>query len=152
GQLRSFVKQKLPDYMIPSAFVVLDALPLTPNGKLDRRNLPKPDQTRPDIEANYVAPQTEVERRIAAVWEEVLHLENIGIHDHFFEIGGHSLLATQIISRLRQVLQMDLSVRTLFEAPTIARFAEYCEIIHATVQGLQHSFDTSDGEYEEIEI
>jgi amino acid adenylation domain-containing protein/non-ribosomal peptide synthase protein (TIGR01720 family) len=125
NQLRSFLKQKLPDYMIPSAFVVLDALPLTPNGKVDRRNLPKPDQNRPDSAANYVAPQTDVERTIATVWEEVLHLENIGIHDNFFEIGGHSLLATQIISRLRQILQMDLSVRTLFTAPTIASFAEF---------------------------
>ena len=131
SQLRSFLKQKLPDYMIPSAFVVLDALPLTPNGKVDRRGLPKPDTNRPDSEADYVAPQTDVERTIAAVWEEVLHLENISIHDNFFEIGGHSLLATQIISRLRQILQMDLSIRTLFTAPTIASFAEYCE----TIQG-----------------
>jgi amino acid adenylation domain-containing protein len=152
SQLRSFLKQKLPDYMIPSAFVVLDALPLTPNGKVDRRGLPKPDQTRPDVEANYVAPQTEVERTIAAVWQEVLHLENIGIHHNFFQIGGHSLLATQIISRLSQVFQINLSVLTLFEAPTIASFAEYCEIVQGTVQGLQNSFDTSDGEYEEIEI
>ena len=152
NQLRSFLKQKLPDYMVPSAFVILDALPLTPNGKIDRRGLPKPDQTRPDVEANYVAPQSDVERSIAAVWQEVLHLENIGIHDNFFEIGGHSLIATQIISRLRQVFQMELSVRTLFEAPTIASFAEKCEIIQGTVQELQGSFDTSNGEYEEIEL
>ncbi|MFO0142601.1 MAG: amino acid adenylation domain-containing protein, partial [Aphanizomenon sp.] len=137
SQLRSFLKEKLPDYMIPSAFVVLDALPLTPNGKLDRRNLPKPDQNRPDSAANYVAPQTDVERTIATVWEKVLHLENIGIHDNFFEIGGHSLLATQIISRLRQILQMDLSVRTLFTAPTIASFAEYCETIQGKLPELQ---------------
>jgi amino acid adenylation domain-containing protein len=152
NQLRSFLKQKLPDYMVPSAFVILDALPLTPNGKVDRRGLPKPDQTRLDVEANYVAPHTQVERTIAAVWQEVLHLENIGIHDNFFEIGGHSLIATQIISRLRQVFQMDLSVRTLFEAPTIASFAECCEILKGTVQKLQDSFDIYDGEYEEIEI
>jgi acyl carrier protein len=132
--------------------VILDALPLTPNGKVDRRGLPKPDQTRLDVEANYVAPHTQVERTIAAVWQEVLHLENIGIHDNFFEIGGHSLIATQIISRLRQVFQMDLSVRTLFEAPTIASFAECCEILKGTVQKLQDSFDIYDGEYEEIEI
>ena len=152
NQLRSFLKQKLPDYMIPSVFVILDALPLTPNGKVDRRGLPKPDQTRLDLEANYVAPHTQVEKSIAAVWQDVLHLENIGIHDNFFEIGGHSLIATQIISRLRQVFQMDLSVRTLFEAPTIANFAERCEIIQGTVQELQGSFDTSNGEYEEIEL
>ncbi|MEH2206525.1 MAG: amino acid adenylation domain-containing protein [Nostoc sp.] len=152
SQLRSFLKQKLPDYMVPSAFVILDALPLTPNGKVDRRGLPKPDQTRLDVEANYVAPHTQVERSIAAVWQEVLHLENIGIHDNFFEIGGHSLIATQIISRLRQVFQMDVSVRTLFEAPTIASFAECCEIIRGTVQEVQDSFDIYDGEYDEIEL
>ena len=152
NQLRSFLKQKLPDYMVPSAFVILDALPLTPNGKVDRRGLPKPDQTRLDLEVNYVAPRTQVERSIAGVWQEVLHLENIGIHDNFFEIGGHSLIGTQIISRLRQIFQMDLSVRTLFEAPTIASFAESCEIIQATVQEQQGSFDTSNGEYEEIEL
>ncbi|MCV3214790.1 amino acid adenylation domain-containing protein [Plectonema radiosum NIES-515] len=152
NQLRSFLKQKLPDYMVPSAFVILDALPLTPNGKVDRRALPKPNQTRPDVEATYVAPHTQVERTIAAVWQEVLHLENIGIHDNFFQIGGHSLLATQIISRLRQVFQMDLSIRTLFEAPTIASFAEYCEIIYGAVQELQDFSDTSDGDYEEIEV
>ena len=147
-QLRSFLKQKLPDYMIPSVFVILDALPLTPNGKVDRRALPTPDQTRPDVEATYVAPHNEVQRTIAAVWQEVLHLESIGIHDNFFQIGGHSLLATQIISRLSQVFQMNLSVLTLFKAPTIASFAECCEI----VQGLEGSFDTSNGEYEEIEV
>jgi amino acid adenylation domain-containing protein/non-ribosomal peptide synthase protein (TIGR01720 family) len=137
SQLRSFLKQKLPDYMIPSAFVVLDTLPLTPNGKLDRRGLPKPDQNRPDSEVDYVAPQTDVERTIAAVWEEVLHLENISIYDNFFEIGGHSLLATQIISRLRQILQIDLSIRTLFTAPTIASFAEYCGTIQGGLPDLQ---------------
>ncbi|MBN3909402.1 MAG: amino acid adenylation domain-containing protein [Nostoc sp. NMS1] len=152
NQLRSFLKQKLPDYMVPSAFVVLDALPLTPNGKVDRRGLPKPDQTRPDVEANYVAPQSDAERSIAAVWQEVLHLESIGIYDNFFEIGGHSLLATQVISRLRKVFQMDLSLRTLFEAPTIASLAEYFQMIHETLPGLEGSSNISDDEYEEVEI
>ncbi|MEH1869859.1 MAG: amino acid adenylation domain-containing protein [Nostoc sp.] len=152
NQLRSFLKQKLPDYMVPSAFVVLDALPLTPNGKVDRRGLPKPDQTRPNVEANYVAPQSDAERSIAAVWQEVLHLESIGIYDNFFEIGGHSLLATQVISRLRKVFQMDLSLRTLFEAPTISSLAEYFEMIHETLPRLEGSSNISDDEYEEIEI
>lgn len=152
NQLRSFLKQRLPDYMVPSVFVILDALPLTPNGKVDLRGLPTPDQTRSDLEANYVAPQSEVERTIATVWQEVLHLVRIGIYDNFFEIGGHSLLATQVISRLRKVFQIELSVRTLFEAPTIASFAEYCEMIHGTLPGLQDFSNISDSEYEEVEI
>ena len=152
NQLRSFLKQRLPDYMLPSVFVILDALPLTPNGKVDRRGLPTPDQTISDLEANYVAPQSEVERTIATVWQEVLHLVRIGIYDNFFEIGGHSLLATQVISRMRRVFQMDLSVRTLFEAPTIASFAEYCEMIHGTLPGLQDFSNISDVKYEEVEI
>ncbi|MCX5965817.1 MAG: phosphopantetheine-binding protein, partial [Cyanobacteria bacterium] len=149
---RALLKQKLPDYMIPAAFLFLDALPLTPNGKVDRRALPKPDSTRSDAEENYVAPQSELERTIATVWQEVLHLEKVGIHDNFFDRGGHSLLATQIISRLCQVLQIDLSIRTLFEAPTIASFAEYCEIIHGILPELHRSSNASDDEYEEIEL
>ena len=167
-ELRSFLKQRLPDYMIPSAFVMLDALPLTPNGKVNRQGLPKPEQTRPDLDVYYVAPKSEVEKIIAGVWRELLHLESIGIHDNFFEIGGHSLLATQVISRLCRSLQINLSLRTLFEAPTIASLAEYCEIISGKVprmQNVSHASDVeseaeseveseaeSEVEYEEVEI
>jgi acyl carrier protein len=125
--LRSFLKQKLPDYMAPSAFVFLDALPLTPNGKVDRRALPAPDQSRPELEPAFVAPRTSAEKTLVGIWAEVLRLEPVGIHDNFFELGGHSLLATQVMSRVRTAFQVELPLRTLFEKPTVAELAEVIE-------------------------
>ncbi len=122
--LRSFLKAKLPEYMVPSVFVFLDALPLTPNGKVDRKELPLPDQNRPELEQGFVAPRTPVEEIIAEIWAVVLKAEKVGVHDNFFELGGHSLLATQVVSRIREALRaMDLPVRALFEAPTVADLA-----------------------------
>jgi amino acid adenylation domain-containing protein len=123
NELRSFLKEKLPEYMIPSAFVLLDALPLTPNGKIDRNALPVPDHNRPELEVNFVAPRTPLEEIIAEIWAEVLKVEKVGIHDNFFDLGGHSLLATQVMSRLREALRVDLPLRALFEAPTIVELA-----------------------------
>jgi amino acid adenylation domain-containing protein len=123
NQLRDFLKQKLPDYMIPSAFVVLDSLPLTPNGKIDRRALPAPDLSAFKREENFAPPRTPTEEILANIWTEVLGIEPISIHDNFFELGGHSLLATQVISRLRQIFALELPLRLLFEAPTIAQLA-----------------------------
>jgi amino acid adenylation domain-containing protein len=123
NELRRFLKQKLPDYMIPSSFVVLEALPLMPNGKVDRRALPAPDQSRPELEQGYQAPRTPMEEMLAEIWREVLKLERIGIHDNFFDLGGHSLLATQVISRVGAGFQTEISLRTLFEQPTIAAMA-----------------------------
>jgi acyl carrier protein len=121
--LRNFLKEKLPEYMVPSAFVVLDAFPLTPNGKLDRKALPVPDQIRPQLQESFVVARTPIEEIIAEVWAEVLKLEKVGIHDNFFDLGGHSLLATQIISRVRDAFQMDIPLRTLFEKPTVEELA-----------------------------
>jgi len=109
--------------MIPSGFVLLDALPLTPNGKVDRKALPAPDQSRPELEQSYQAARTRVERLLAEIWGEVLKLEKIGVHDNFFDLGGHSLLATQVISRVRTAFQTDVALRTLFEMPTVAKLA-----------------------------
>src|SRR5205823_14702032 len=101
SNLRSLLRQKLPDYMIPSAFVFLNPLPLTPNGKVDRSKLPPPDDSRPSLDQRFVEPRSEIEELVAQVWREVLKLDNICIHDNFFEIGGHSLLATRVVARLR---------------------------------------------------
>lgn len=134
AQLRGVVDKALPAYMIPTAFVMLEALPLTPNGKVDRQSLPKPDLTRLQLESTLVAPSTPVEEILASIWAEVLDLEAVGIHDNFFELGGHSLLATRVTSQLRQVFQIELSLRSLFESPTIAGLAKHME--KATKAGL----------------
>ncbi len=123
-ELRTFLKQQLPDYMVPSAFVTLDAFPLTPNEKIDRAALPPPDWTKRDVEEAFVAPQTAVEESIARIWADVLGLEQVGVHDSFFELGGHSLLATQVMSRIHGVFQVQLPLRALFEAPTVAELSK----------------------------
>ncbi|WP_292720263.1 non-ribosomal peptide synthetase [Nostoc sp. JL34] len=124
SELRSFLKQKLPDYMIPSAFVFLKALPVNPNGKVDRRALPKPEPTLLD-EANYVMPKTEVEKIIAEVWQKALQVEKVGICDNFFELGGHSLLLVQINQQLQAVLSSELSIIDMFKYPTIQTLSQY---------------------------
>ncbi|HTF63759.1 MAG TPA: phosphopantetheine-binding protein, partial [Edaphobacter sp.] len=128
-ELRSFLRMKLPDYMVPSTFVFLDKLPLTPNGKVDRKALPAPDQSRPELEESYVTPRTPVEEVVASIWSEVLNLENVGIHDNFFELGGHSLLATRVVSRIIVIFQIELPLRALFEMPTVASLSEHIEAI-----------------------
>ncbi len=124
GELRSYLKEKLPEYMVPGVFVILDALPLTPNGKVNRRALPAPDEARPELEQQYVTPRNAVEEVMAGIWAEVLKVEEIGIHDNFFDLGGHSLLATQVVSRVRTALQVELPLRALFEEPTVAGLAK----------------------------
>jgi nonribosomal peptide synthetase DhbF len=119
GRLREWVAERLPDYMVPSAVVVLASLPLTVNGKLDRAALPAPDYRV----AGYVAPRTELERVMAEVWAEVLGVERVGIDDNFFELGGQSLLATRLISRIRSVLGMEAGIQDLFDVPTVAGLA-----------------------------
>ncbi|MCK5522105.1 MAG: amino acid adenylation domain-containing protein [Thiomargarita sp.] len=121
--LRQFLKEKLPDYMVPSAFVELEAIPLTPNGKVDRRALPVPDMLG-GIEADFVPPHTPAEEILATIWAEILKVEKVGIHDNFFELGGHSLLATQVMSRIRDAFEVELPLRELFESPTIANFSK----------------------------
>ncbi|HEX6289408.1 MAG TPA: amino acid adenylation domain-containing protein, partial [Herpetosiphonaceae bacterium] len=123
-QLRSFLEAWLPEYMVPATFMLLDALPLTANGKLDRKALPAPDRTRPELESAFVAPRTADEQALAEIWGGILSLDRIGIHDNFFALGGHSLLATQVIARVRDTLQVELPLRSLFEAPTIASLGE----------------------------
>jgi len=123
ADLRAFVKARLPEYMVPSTCVLLERLPLTPNGKADRRALPAPEATANEG-ATFAAPRTEEEATLARLWAEVLGVERVGIDDDFFDLGGHSLLATQLISRVQKAFGGELGLRTLFEAPTVAGFAE----------------------------
>ncbi len=120
-QLRQFLKAKLPEYMIPSAFVILESLPLTPNGKTDYRALPSPEF---QSQAQYIAPRNPIEEILSSIWAKVLKVSQVGIHDNFFELGGHSLLATQLISRIREAFQVEMPLRELFVAPTIAELSQ----------------------------
>jgi amino acid adenylation domain-containing protein len=122
-QVRAFLQRRLPEYMLPAAFVVLDRLPLTPNGKVDVQALPAPDIDRPVLSSSYVAPGTALERVLAGHWASVLGLERVGVMDSFFELGGHSLLATQLAARITATLGVPLTLRTLFSKPTVAGLA-----------------------------
>ena len=124
SDLQEFVRQKLPEYMVPSAFVRLECLPLSLNGKIERSALPAPNKSRPELMATFVAPRTHVEEMLARIWAELLKLDRIGIHDNFFDLGGHSLLATQVISRVHNTFRAKLPLRAIFEAPTVAGLAE----------------------------
>jgi acyl carrier protein len=126
--LRSFIKGKLPAYMLPSAFEVLEKIPLNANRKVDRKALPVPKKKSADLVQDFVAPRTASEERVAKVWSEVLQFEPIGIHDNFFQLGGHSLMAIQVISRVRDQMQVELPLRTLFENPTVS---ELCVAIES---------------------
>jgi amino acid adenylation domain-containing protein/non-ribosomal peptide synthase protein (TIGR01720 family) len=135
-QLQQFLKQQLPEYMVPNAFVLLDALPLTSNGKVDRRALPAPDTTRPELAGTYVAPRTSVEELLVGIWTDVLGLEKVGIHDNFFELGGDSILSIQIVARANQA-GLRLTPKQLFGHQTIAELA--------TVAGTTSVFQAEQG-------
>jgi aspartate racemase len=124
AELARFTVERLPGYMVPSAFVSLDTLPLTANGKVDRRRLPPPPATAPSDRPASDPPRTELERRLVRVWEEVLGVSSIGVHDDFFELGGHSLLAVRLFARLEEVIGRKVPVALLFQAPTVAQLAE----------------------------
>jgi len=124
-ELHSFLKEKIPEYMLPSAFVMIDTLPLTRNGKLNRHALPAPDASRPALASSYLAPATELERRIAEIWQGILGVERIGMRDNFFELGGHSLLLVQMHAKLNETLRTEVSIIELFKYPTIASLAAF---------------------------
>ena len=151
SELRQYLNQKLPQYMVPSAYVVLDSLPLTPNGKVNRHLLPEVDTFNLDTEQNYVAPGTCIEEELARIWRQILGKQQIGIYDNFFELGGHSLLATQLTSRIRDAFQVELSVRILFEAPTVASLAKHIETICWAAQG-QDTTNSTRNEREDVEF
>src|SRR5882672_9483490 len=134
-QLRVFLQEKLPDYMIPAVFVALDEFPLTPNGKVNRRALPAPDYDA-QLHQSYVAPRTLVEELLCRIWAEVLKVSRVGVEDNFFELGGHSLLATQVVSRVLPTFRVQLPLRALFEAPTISGLAQRIEALQGNTSAL----------------
>jgi acyl carrier protein len=129
--LREFLRRQLPDYMMPSAFMLLDALPLTANGKIDRRALPPPDDAGAARPAAFLGPSTPTEEAVARIWSEVLGRSKVSVHDNFFELGGHSLLIMQVLTRVREQFQIDLRMRYLFDFPTIAGLAAVIEEIRS---------------------
>jgi acyl carrier protein len=151
-ELRRFLKERLPDYMVPTQFMALAAMPLTPNGKVDRKALPKPDNYRANLAANYVPPRSDLEKQIADIWAEVLKLERVGIYDNFFELGGYSLLAIQIVSRLRQSLQVEILLPNLFELPTVADLANRIETLRWADRSKNSSENDTETDYEEGEL
>ena len=126
-ELRAFLAESLPDHMLPSATVVLDALPLNNNGKLDRPRLPEPEQTRPDLQIAYAAPTAGLEDQIAAIWREVLGLEEVGVNDNFFDLGGHSLHLIRAHGKLVADLGATLPMVDMFRFPTIRTLAHHLE-------------------------
>jgi len=124
SELRTFVKQKLPQYMVPSSVIVMEAFPLTPNGKLNRKALPAPEDAPAERETSFVAPQTPTEKIIEGIWANLLKLKQVGVHDNFFDIGGHSLKAVQVVARVRDAFGIELPVRKVFENPTISALAQ----------------------------
>ncbi|HEU4323408.1 MAG TPA: amino acid adenylation domain-containing protein [Roseiflexaceae bacterium] len=152
GELRSFLRTRLPDYMLPTAYVPLERLPLTSSGKVNMRALPPPDSSRLEIGGSFVAPRTPTEEQIAELWKSVLKLERVGVYDNFFELGGHSLLATQLIARLRATFQVDLPIRHLFGAPTVAGVAEMIDTIRWVAQGAAVTAASGDDDLDEGEL
>ncbi|MEM9216705.1 MAG: amino acid adenylation domain-containing protein [Cyanobacteria bacterium P01_F01_bin.150] len=136
-QLRQFLQTTLPEYMVPSAFVILDQLPLSPSGKVDRQQLPAPDRSRPALDVDLVAPRTPAEEQLADIWLEVLELDEVGVLDNFFMLGGDSIQATQLVSRVRDVFHQDVSLHRLFEFPTIAQLSH--DVLASENTGLNNS-------------
>jgi acyl carrier protein len=127
SQWRAFLIQRLPEYMIPSVFVSLESLPLLPNGKVNRRALPVPDSSRPELRRAFVAPENPTQARLVELWQNVLKLDQVGIHDDFFELGGDSILATRLVSRVRRAFGIELPLRELFWRPTVFELSDVVE-------------------------
>ena len=122
--LRHLLAERLPDHMIPSSFVMLDALPLTPTGKVDRKALPDRGNSRPELETPYIAPRTPVEEQLTSFWSEILGIDQVGIHDNFFDLGGHSMAASRVVSRVIRTFQLELPIKAMFNSPTVAEMAK----------------------------
>ena len=153
GELRRFLRERLPDYMVPSHFVFLDQLPLNTNGKVDRSALPEPDRTRLESGEGYVAPRTETEQILAGIWADLLHVEQVGIFDDFFELGGHSLLAMRITSRVREAFGVEVPLRAFFLTPNVEGLAQAVEAARRAGQHedneIKHTLDVLENLSEE---
>jgi amino acid adenylation domain-containing protein len=152
GQLRSYLSARIPAALVPSAFMFLEHLPLTPNGKVDRGALPSPDPSRQEAQQQFVAPRSTLEETLSRIWTEVMDVERVGIHDDFFDLGGHSLLATRIISRVRDACKVELALRALFEAPTIAGMASAIEITEWVTTSPQRGAGEGRQDREDLEV
>ena len=157
SELRSYMKTKLPEYMVPGTVMLLEEMPLTLNGKIDRKRLPVPEHARPELETSYEQTQSPLEEVLVMIWSEILGMDRIGVHDNFFELGGHSLLATQLVSRMRKVFQIDIPLRNIFEAPTVRELAELLMVdkdrrlrLEKTAELMLSLADLSDEEAEKI--
>jgi hypothetical protein len=138
--------------MVPANFMMLDALPLTPNGKVDQRALPAPEGSRAHLETTFVSPKTPIQLMLADIWKEVLGIEQVGIHDNFFDLGGHSLLATKVLSRLRVKCELNVPIQLLFELPTIDGLSGTLSLLLGSKQHQENLQPTIEGQEMEIEI
>ena len=152
SQLRSYLKQKLPDYMLPSAFITLETMPLTLNGKINRRALPALNSGSRQSETDFVAPSTPTEELLTGIWAEVLGIERVGVHDNFFDLGGHSLLATKVVSRVREAFSVELPLLSLFSSPTVADLAQFIETLVWISQESEEDFDGSETNREVFQL
>lgn len=145
AEIRKYLQEKIPDYMVPAAFMELGVIPLTPNGKADRSALPAPDRHRPELDKAYVAPRDDLEIFIAELWMQLLNLDQIGIHDRFFELGGDSIQAAQFIARLQKELGEFIYITTIFEAPSIAEYADFLKKDYASAVSRKFIISTRAG-------
>jgi acyl carrier protein len=152
GDLRQFIRAKLPEYMVPSAFVFLSEFPMTPNRKVNRKALPAPDTSQSKTQRNLVLPRTTTEQKIAGIWAFVLGVEKLDVYDNFFNLGGHSLLATRVISGIREEFHIDLPLRVLFMTPTIADVSEAVDTILWATQPDPPAQNANTGNKDEMEI
>ena len=152
SDLRNFLQEQLPNFMMPAAFVRLEALPLTTNGKVDRQSLPSPGNLRPELETAYVAPRNELEQTITALWQNVLKVEKIGVHDNFFDLGGHSLLLAEAHAKLKTVIREDFPMVAMFQFPTISSLANHLSQDQANAPSFQQSRDRAETRRQFMEL
>jgi acyl carrier protein len=149
GQLRSYLQERLPEYMVPARLVMLEQIPLMPNGKIDRKALPAAELV--GEAENYVAPRNEVEEILCGIWEQVLGVTRVGVKDNFFELGGHSLLATQVMARVENIFEAEVPLHVLFETPTVAGLAERLQQQESNMEELLSEVESlSEGEIEAL--